>query len=127
MQHLDQQRRLAGLLDEDDALLDALDGRGLRRDRHARGIAQHRIGELGDFAAAWWPRRTASAAAFGSLRDDLPDVVDEAHVEHAVGFVEHEHLDLVEAHRALLDEIEQAAGRGDQHVDAAAQARGPGG
>ena len=31
---------------------------------------------------------------FGSLRDDLADVVDEAHVEHAVGFVEHEEFDL---------------------------------
>ena len=27
------------------------------------------------------------------------DVVDEAHVEHAVGLVEHEHLDVVEAAR----------------------------
>ena len=30
------------------------------------------------------------------LGDDPADVVDEAHVEHAVGFVEHEHLDAVE-------------------------------
>ena len=30
-----------------------------------------------------------------------------------------QHLDLVEAQRALLHQIEQAAGRGDQHVDAA--------
>ena len=55
--------------------------------------------------------------------DDALDVVDEAHVEHAVGFVEHEHLDLVEAQRALVHEIEQAAGRGDQHVDAVRQRR----
>ena len=50
--------------------------------------------------------------------DDALDVVDEAHVEHAVGFVEHQHLDLVEAQRALVDQIEQAAGGRDQHVDA---------
>ena len=53
--------------------------------------------------------------------DDALDVVDEAHVEHAVGFVEHEHLDLVETQRALVDEIEQAAGRGHQDFDAARQ------
>ena len=47
--------------------------------------------------------------------------MDEAHVEHAVGFVEHQHFDLVEAHGALIDQVEQAAGRGDQHVDAARQ------
>ncbi len=45
--------------------------------------------------------------------------MDEAHVEHAVGFVQHQHLDLVEAQRALIDQIEQAAGRGHQHLDAA--------
>ena len=55
---------------------------------------------------------------FGSLRDDLADVVDEAHVEHAVGFVEHEELDLAELQAVAAHEVEQAAGRGDQDVDA---------
>ena len=54
----------------------------------------------------------------GSLRDDFPDVVDEAHVEHAVGFVEHEKLDLAEFQAVALHEIEQAAGGGDHHLDA---------
>ncbi len=49
LEQLDEQRRLRGLVGEDDALLDTVDGRGLRRDRHAGGIAQHRIGEPGDF------------------------------------------------------------------------------
>ena len=35
----------------------------------------------------------------GQFADDAADVVDEAHVEHAVGFVEHEDLDFVEALR----------------------------
>ena len=55
------------------------------------------------------------------LGDDLTDVADEAHVEHAVGFVEHEHLDFAETNRVALDQIEQAARRGDQHVDAVRQ------
>ena len=55
------------------------------------------------------------------LGDDLADVVDEAHVEHAVGLVEDEHLDVAEAQRVALDEIEQAAGGGHQHVDAVHQ------
>ena len=57
-----------------------------------------------------WPARSAIAAGmvaeknsvcrcFGQLGDDLPDVVDEAHVEHAVGLVEHQHLDGVEPQR----------------------------
>ena len=53
-------------------------------------------------------------------RDDLADVADEAHVEHAVGLVEHEHLDAATAATwPCSHEIEQAARRRDQHVDAA--------
>ena len=54
----------------------------------------------------------------GSLRDDFADVVDEAHVEHAVGFVEHQELDLVELQPVALHEVEQAAGGRDQDFDA---------
>ena len=45
--------------------------------------------------------------------------MDEAHVEHAIGFVENQHFDLIEAQRALIDQIHQAAGRSDQNFDAA--------
>ena len=47
--------------------------------------------------------------------------LDEAHVEHAVGLVEDEDLDGVEVREALLHEIEQAAGRRDEDVGAAAE------
>ena len=53
--------------------------------------------------------------------DDFANVLDEAHVEHAVGFVEHEELDLVEAERIALHEIEQAARRRDEDIDAVEQ------
>ena len=45
--------------------------------------------------------------------------MDEAHVEHAIGFVQYQHLDLVEAQRALMDQIEQAAGRCHKYFGAA--------
>ena len=51
------------------------------------------------------------------------DVRDEAHVEHAVGFVDDELLDAVEQELAALEVIEQAAGRGDENVDAAGELR----
>ena len=57
----------------------------------------------------------------GSLADDPADVVDEAHVEHAVGFVEHEDFDAVEADGTVLHEVEQASGCRDQDVDAAGE------
>ena len=54
--------------------------------------------------------------------EDALDVRNEAHVEHAVGFVDDHHLDAGEQQLAALEVIEQAAGRGDQHVDAAGRA-----
>ena len=47
--------------------------------------------------------------------------MDEAHVEHAVGLIQHEHLDAGEGGGALLYQIHQAAGRRDQDVAAGAQ------
>jgi hypothetical protein len=44
--------------------------------------------------------------------------VDEAEVEHLVGLVEHEISTLRRSQRALVDQVEQAAGRGDEDVDA---------
>ena len=44
---------------------------------------------------------------------------NEAHVEHAVGFVDDQNLDAGQQQLAALGEIEQAAGRCDQHVGAA--------
>jgi hypothetical protein len=51
------------------------------------------------------------------LGDGL-DVVDEAHVEHAIGFVEDQHLDVLEHGLAGLQVVEQAARRRDQDVRA---------
>ena len=50
---------------------------------------------------------------------DALDVGDEAHVEHAVGFVDDQQFDAGEQQAAALGMVEQAAGRRDQHVDAA--------
>jgi hypothetical protein len=48
--------------------------------------------------------------------------MDEAHVEHAVGFVQHQRLHGREVERALLHVVEQAARRGDQDVERAREA-----
>ena len=56
--------------------------------------------------------------------DDALHVRPEAHVEHAVGLVEHERVDLVEQDVALAQHVEQAAGRGDEQVDALADLLG---
>ena len=47
-----------------------------------------------------WPRRAAFWLRLGQQGDDPADVGDEAHVEHPVGLVEDEDLDLAEVDRA---------------------------
>ena len=47
----------------------------------------------------------------------------EAHVEHAIRFVEDEKFDVVELAVALLHVIEQTAGRGDEDIHAVLRAR----
>src|SRR5436190_7630380 len=55
--------------------------------------------------------------------DDLLDLRHEAHVGHPVGFVDHQDFDLGQRELVALDEVDQAAGRADHHVDALAQRR----
>ncbi|MCY1299145.1 hypothetical protein D9M68_684460 [compost metagenome] len=47
--------------------------------------------------------------------------MDEAHVEHAVGFVEDQGLHVAEVDGALAGQVEQAAGAGDQQVETLGQ------
>ena len=85
-------------------------------DAHRR--VQELLGELGDFRRHGRREEQRLPGERDHLADAL-DVGDEAHVEHAVGFVDDEDLDAVEQQLAALAMVEQAAGRGDQHVGAA--------
>ena len=49
---------------------------------------------------------------------NLPDIRKEPHVEHAVGFVQHEAFHVGQVDRALPDMIQQAAGTGDRDFGA---------
>jgi hypothetical protein len=50
-----------------------------------------------------------------------PEGLGEAHVEHLVGLVEHDHLDAVEGERVPLDVVDCAAGSGHDDVDTAGE------
>jgi len=103
-----------------DALLDTLDRRGGRRHRNLGRIAQHLLGELG-YGARHRRGKEQRLPAGGQLRDDFADVMDEAHVEHPVGLIEHEKFDLAKTQCVALHQVEEAARRGDEHVDAVEQ------
>src|SRR6185436_17738057 len=55
------------------------------------------------------------------LCDDLANVADETHVEHPVGCIKHQMLDITKAKRIAPGQIEQPPRRGDQHIDAVKQ------
>ena len=53
----------------------------------------------------------------GSLLTIFRMSSNESHVQHPVGFIEHEKLDFAKAKRVALHEVEQAPGRGHEHFD----------
>ena len=101
----------------EDALLDAFDGRSGRRHGNLGRVAQHLIRERRDGARHRCGKQQR-LPLLRKLRDDFSNVVDEAHIEHPVGFIEHEKFHLAEAQPVAGHEVEQASGRGDEHVDA---------
>ena len=101
---------------------EAVDGLGLVVDgRHVLVAARvARVG-AGDLAGVALERRGEEQrlALARRQRDDAVDGRAEAHVEHPVGLVEDEDLDVLERDRAALEDVLQAAGRGDDDVRAA--------
>lgn len=85
------------------------------------GIVQDVVDQRSDFVGHGRGKQE-DLALCGQALEDLADVRQEAHVEHAVGFVENEALDAVQIEFALAEEIQQAAGAGDGDFRALADA-----
>ena len=84
------------------------------------GIVQEGFGDAADFRR----HRRGEEQRLPRERDQLADALDvgnEAHVQHAVGFVDDQQFDAGEQQPAAFGVIEQPARRRDQHVDAARQ------
>ena len=99
-----EKRVLLALRDEHHLLVDLLDRRRLRRDRDGRWIVDEFASELEDRRRH---RRGEEKrlARLRELRDYAPDVWEEAHVEHAVCFVENEAFNLVEIEYSLVHQV----------------------
>jgi len=97
---------------------------GDRRARWCHGrlhrIAQHHTCELDD-CVRHRSGKEQRLPLGGQLRDDFTDIVDEAHIEHSIGFVEHEKLHCVETDSIALHKVEQPSRRCDEDVDAVEQ------
>ena len=108
---------LLRFFDEGHLLVDEVDGGLLWSDGDADGIAQDRVGEARD-VVGHGSRKEQGLPVLGDEGHDAPDILDEAHVEHAVGLVEHHDLDRVQTHVALLMQVQKAAGRGGEDIEA---------
>ncbi len=108
--------------DADDIL-----GDGVGRHGRTRGLDPGRIleeggGQTRDLGRHGGREEQGLATRRRQFEDAL-DVGDEAHVQHAVGFVHHHDLDARQQHLAAFEQVQQAARGGDQDVDALVQRR----
>ncbi len=107
-------------------LRDGFDSGVATRDFNVGRVVQQAAGKLANLIreSRGEQQVLATVAADGrQQRENLADVADKAHVEHAVGFVEDENFQLRQIDIALTNMIEQSPGCGDEDVDAAAQLR----
>ena len=112
-----QQEFLVALLDEVQALVDAVHraGHGVHLDEG--GVVQDARRQLLDLLGHGGAEHQV-LAHFGQLCDDLLHVMHKAHVQHPVGLVQHEDLDAAEIDEPLPHKVVQAAGAGDEDIDA---------
>ncbi len=115
-----QQLPTLGGVHEVDHLLDRLGRRHGRSDVHLLRLHQDRSSEPPDLGREGG-REEEVLATRGEQTDDAADVVDEAHVQHAVRLVQHQHLDRTEIQRARARVVQQPTRRGDEDLHARAQ------
>ena len=100
-----------------DHLGDALHGGVAGRDLHALRVLKQVVGQVADFVAEGGREQQALFVARHQGQHFF-HVMDKAHVQHAVGFVQHQDLHLAQVQHALLLQVQQAAGGGHQQVHA---------
>ena len=93
-------------------LVDGVGGRRGRRDLHAGRVA-HQVGDLAHGLLVERRREQQRLALGRRLAHNAADGGQKAHVEHAVGLVEHQDLNLVQVAGALLDQVDQTTRRGN--------------
>ena len=106
-------------------LVNGVGGRRGGRDLHAGRVA-HQVGNLAHGLLVECGREQQRLALGRRLAHNTANGGQKAHVEHAVGLVQNQHLDLVQVAGSLLDQIDQTARRGDQDVAAVLEGRGLG-
>jgi hypothetical protein len=115
----DQQRELLFHRREIDELPHTVDRHLVRLDTHELRIVHVLVSQL-EHAMRQGRREQHRLPLFRRWQaaHQVADVGDEAEIEHAIGFVQHEHLRVAHVENMLLEVVDEAAGRADEHIDA---------
>ncbi len=113
LEHPGQRVHLAWAGDLDVALRDVVGGRGLGLDLHLDGVVQILRGDLAD-GRRHGGREEGDLLVLGRIRQDALDVLGEAHLQHLVGLVEHQVVQLGQIQGAAFEVVDDAA-RGSDH------------
>ncbi|CAB3722382.1 hypothetical protein LMG3441_03947 [Achromobacter kerstersii] len=111
---------LVVLFDQVNCLRDEFRGGVARGDRDFARVVQDAARQRADFVRERG-REQQVLALLGQQRENLADVADEAHVQHAVGFVQHQDFHARQVNRLLAAVVQQTAGGGHQDVQRLAQ------
>ena len=116
-EHSAQQVTLGLFVGEVYALLDQLD-RGCRRnDGYMARLVQHVVGQIGNLLGHG-SREEQGLTLLGQELQNALDIVDKAHVQHAVGLVQNKALNRADVDQLLTHQIPQTARGCDQNVGA---------
>ena len=119
-EQMGEQLGLVVLVHKVHRLLDGLHRGGHRVHRHPDGVVEQGVHQLGDLRGHGGGEQHGLLLA-GQPLEDLLHVVDEAHVQHPVGLVQHEDFQLVQLDEALLVQVHEPARSGHQDVHPPAQ------
>lgn len=116
----EKQGEFQSLADWIDGMRDRFIDGSCSPDGNAHGIREREPRHSLDFGRHGG-RKEKGLAFFRAKADDGFDVVDKTHVEHAVDLVEHQHLEVIQPQRTLLEKIHQTSDRCDDDVAAFVQ------
>ena len=81
------------------------------------GIFHESLGNLG-YLGRHCSREEEHLAVLGHMRQNVVDRIDKAHVEHFVGFIEHDGVHVLELHYTTVYEVDETARSGHNDLDA---------
>src|SRR5690606_33682992 len=119
-QQLAEQLRLTFFIGRNDPLLDTVRGAVARTDVNFQRIMHQPCGQGADFRRKRGGKQQV-LPLFRQQRQNFFNVVNKAHVEHTVGFVQHQELDRIKADGVLLVQIKQTTGASHQHIHTTTQ------